>query len=163
MMVRSPAVAALLAALALGSAVGCAAARLPGTEIPSTPETRGVRDTLESYRVALEKRDAAAVLALAAPEYYDTAGTADPADDLDRATLEKHLPKDLAALEALKVTMTLRRVDLDEKGTTAQAEVFFEQFYRVQTPNGLVARRDADVQRFRLKRAGEKWLFLSGL
>lgn len=153
---------AVLAALALGTA-GCAGARLPGTEIQSTPETRAVSASLEAYRSALEKRDATAILALAAPDYFDNSGTPEPGDDVDRPRLEKQLPHDMTALESMKVNMTLRRIDVDEKAGTAEAEVFFEQFYRVQTPNGLVARRDADVQRFHLKRAGERWLFASGL
>jgi hypothetical protein len=159
---RTPALTAALLALALG-ATACAGARLPGTDIRSTPETRGVFDTLGAYRDALEKRDAGAVLALVAPDYYDPAGTPEPGDDLDRAGLELQLTKDLAALESIKVSMTLRRIDLDAERAGAQAEVFFEQYYKVHTPSGLVPRRDADVQRFRLKRVGERWLFVSGL
>jgi len=159
----TPASVTLLAAVVAGVG-GCAGARLPGTEIQSTPETRAISTALEAYRSALERRDAATILALAAPDYFDNAGTPDPNDDLDRAGLERQLPRDLTALDSLKVLMTLRRIDVNDKAGTAEAEVFFEQFYRVQTPNGLVARRDADVQRFHLRRVGEqRWLFASGL
>ena len=72
-------------ALATLAAVGCSPRRIPGTDIESTADTRAVYDVVQAYRQAMEKRDAAAVLALVAPNYYDTAGTPEPADDLDRA------------------------------------------------------------------------------
>ncbi|MFT3914827.1 MAG: hypothetical protein QM704_12140 [Anaeromyxobacteraceae bacterium] len=151
-----------LAALALALlAAACGPKRFPGTEIPDNDDTRGVVQALERYRDALQKRDAGAVLALASPDYFDNGGTPDPADDLDRAGLEVQLPRDLKGLEGYRVQFTLRRVDVLKE--TATAEVFFEQYYRVKTPNGEVPRRDADVHRFGLVRTQRGWLFASGL
>ena len=48
-------------------------------------------------------------------------------------------------------------------GDEAQAEIFFDSFYRVKTPTTQVPRRDSDVQRLKLKRIDNKWLFVSGL
>jgi len=152
---------AALVALALALLAACGIRRIPGTEIEDNAQNRAVRDAVEAYRAALEKQDAAAVLALAAPGYLDDAGTPEPGDDLDRHGLEAHLAKDLARLDGLKIELTLRRIDVD--GDAAIAEVFFEQFYRVVTPDGPVARRDSDVHRFRLNRLGGKWLFVAGL
>jgi ketosteroid isomerase-like protein len=151
----------LLTAFAVLSASACGPHRFPGTEIEDNADTRAVRATVEAYRIAMEKRDAAALLALTSPDYLDNAGTPEAKDDLDRKALETQLPKDLAGLEGLRVDLTLRRIDVKED--TAIAEVFFEQFYKVTTATGPVPRRDADVHRFRLKRTGGKWLFLSGL
>jgi ketosteroid isomerase-like protein len=151
----------LLAALAVLSAWACTPRRFPGTEIADNADTRAVAAAIEAYRAALEKRDAAGVLALATADYFDNGGTPEPADDLDRAGLEARLPKDLSAIEGVKLDFTLRRIEVD--GDAAVAEVFFEHYYRVTTPAGAVPRRDSDVHRFRLRRLGGKWLFAAGL
>lgn len=150
----------LLAVAALASAA-CAPRRIPGTEIPNTSENRAVQAVVEQYRVALEKRDAQAILALVAPTYYDTAGTPDPADDLDRAHLEASLKEDLAKTDSLRVEFTLRKIEVS--GDEAQAEVFFDTYYRVKTPQVAVPRRDSDVHRMRLKRIDQQWKFVAGL
>jgi len=153
---------ALACALAV-VAVACRTPNIPGTEVRDTPETRSVITVLEKYRAALQAKDAGAVLALASPAYLDTSGTPEPRDDLDWASLQLQLPRDLAGLENVQVEFTLRRVEV--QGNRAVAEVFFEQFYRVQTPGGAVPRRDSDVHRFVLARANEDapWQFVSGL
>jgi ketosteroid isomerase-like protein len=150
-----------LLALAAALASACGPHRLPGTEIPDTNDTRAISDTVERYRQALEKRDVDGILALVAPSYYDTAGTPDPADDLDRARLEAALREQLPKAESLKVDFTLRRIDVS--GDEAEAEIFFDSFYRVKTPTTQVPRRDSDVERLKLKRIDGKWLFVSGL
>jgi hypothetical protein len=150
---------ALLAVVAL--AAGCKPSLLPGTEIPSTSDTRAVYDVLQAYRTALEKRDPKAVLALVAPTYYDTAGTPEPGDDLDRAGLEASLAKDLPRTEGEKVDFTIRRIEVS--GDEAVAEIFYDSYYRVKTPNTMVPRRDSDVSRLRLRRLDGAWKFVSGL
>ena len=151
---------ALLALIALAAA-GCAPHRIPGTTIKSTGETRAIYDVVQSYRQAMEKRDAAAVLALVAPTYFDTAGTPDPADDLDRARLEATLAQDLARTEGVRVDFTVRKIETD--GDHAQVELFYESYYRVQTPAGAVPRRDSDVHRMMLQKLDGAWKFTSGL
>ncbi len=150
-----------LLALATLAAVGCSPPHIPGTDIKSTPDSRAVYDVVQAYRQAMEKRDAAAVLALVAPTYFDTAGTADPSDDLDRAKLEASLPQDLARAEGVKVDFTIRKIDV--QGDQAQAELFYDSYYRVQTPSGAIPRRDSDVHRMKLQRIEGAWKIVSGL
>ena len=150
---------ALLALAALAAA--CAPPRIPGTEIPSTPDTRAVYDTVMSYRAALERQDVPAILTLVSPAYYDTNGTPDPGDDLDRAGLEASLQKDLPRTEGLTVNIMVRKIDVT--GDDAQAEVFFENFYKVKTSTAAVPRRDSDLQLFKLHRIQGAWKFVSGL
>ncbi len=149
-----------LLALALGVALGCAPRFLPGTEIRDTPDTHAIANLLETYRQALEKRDVPAIMDLAAPNYFDNSGTPDPADDVDRAGLEKRL-QDLADVTALRVQFSVR--DIQAKGDKGTAEVFFDQYYRVSTPNGPVARHDADVHRMTVEKINGQWKFASGL
>ena len=51
--------------------------------------------------------------------------------------------------------MTVRRIDV--QGDTATAEIFYEDYYRVQTTSGAVPRRDADVHRLLLKKIDGQW------
>lgn len=151
---------AFVATLFLAS-LACSPRRIPGTEVRDSAENRAVYDVVQAYRQAMEKRDAAAVLALVAPDYRDTAGTADPSDDLDRARLEQTLPKDLARAEGLRVDFTVRRIDV--QGDSAEVELFYDQYYRVKTAGGEVPRRDSDVHRMKLERIGGVWRIAGGL
>jgi hypothetical protein len=151
----------VLVALAVLAAAGCSKPRIPETQIEDTPDTRAVIGVVQSYRQAMEKRDAAAVLALVAPTYFDTGGTNDPADDLDRAALEESLAKELARTEGVKLDFTVRKLEV--AGDEAQVEVFYDSYYRVQTAAGLRARRDSDVHRMKLQRVEGAWKFVAGL
>lgn len=150
-----------LLALATLAAVGCSPRNIPGTNIESTNDTRAVYDVVQTYRQAMEKRDAAAVLALVSPTYFDTAGTPDPSDDLDRAALEASLPKELARADGVKLDVTVRRIDV--AGDEAQAEIFYDSYYRVQTPGRVVPKRDSDVHRIKLQKIAGVWKITSGL
>jgi hypothetical protein len=109
----------------------------------------------------MEKLDAAAVLALVAPNYYDVAGTPDPVDDLDRARLEVALAGTLARAEGLRLSLTVRKIEV--QGDEARAEVFYDEYYRVKTPAAQIPRRDSDLHRMRLQKLGGAWKFVSGL
>lgn len=147
-------------ALLIALVLGCAPRLLPGTDIRDTPDTRAIANQLEAYRQAMEKRDPQAVMALVAPDYFDNSGTPDPSDDVDYAGLEKRL-QDLGQVKDLRLQLSVRGIEV--KGDKGQAEVFFDQFYRVNTPNGPVARHDADVHRMTFRKIDGKWLFTSGL
>ena len=149
----------LVAALALLAA--CAPRLIPGTDIKDTHENRAVYDVVRAYHQALERRDAPAILALVAPDYFDNAGTPDPSDDIDRARLEKTLPADLAKLEGVRLDVTMRGIQV--QGDTATAEVFYETYYRVETPAGPVPRRDSDVHQIHLRKIEGAWKITSGL
>jgi hypothetical protein len=150
--------AVLLAAL---GAMGCSARRIPGTQIEETPNTRAVYEVVQSYRQAMEKRDAEAVLALVSPAYFDTAGTNEPSDDLDRRGLEAALAKELSRTDGVKLEFTVRKIEV--VGDQAEAELFYDSYYRVQTPAGEVPRRDSDVHRMKLRKAGGAWKIVAGL
>lgn len=148
-----------LAGLAM---LACAPKRIPGTTIEDSADTRAVFEVVEAYRKAMEQRDAAAVLALVAPTYFDTAGTPGPADDLDRAQLEAALTQDLARTEALRLELTVRKIEV--KDGQAEAEVFYDAYYRVQTPSGTaVPKHDSDIHRMKLQKIEGDWKIVAGL
>jgi ketosteroid isomerase-like protein len=148
----------LLAAVA---ASACSTKRIPGTEIRDTKDNRAVYEVVDQYVHAMNKRDADAVLALVSPDYFDDAGTPDPSDDLDRDRLQKTLAQDLGRVETERLAVTLRKIEVTDG--TAYAEIFFDNYYRVQTPAGAIPRRDSDVHRIRLKKIDGQWKIYAGL
>lgn len=156
----TPRTVILAVAAALG-ATACSPRLLPGTQIEDRGENRAIYLVLGQYKAAMEKKDAAGVLALVAPDYYDNAGTPNPDDDKDAAGLAQTLPVDLAKLETVKVELTLRRITV--KDGEAEVEVFYDAWYRVKTPTSVVPRRDSDVHRMKLKKLDGSWRFTSGL
>ena len=149
-----------LLVLALAAA-GCAPSLIPGTQLKDTADNRAVYQVVQSYREAMDRRDAAAVLALVAPDYFDTAGTPAPEDDVNRALLEQRIPQDLSRVDAVKLEVTVRKISV--AGDRAEAEVFYDGWYRVKTPSGAVPRRDSDVHLMKLRKVDGRWLFTGGL
>ncbi len=143
------------------AAAACSPRLIPGTDVKDTKDNHAIYDVVAAYVKALNARDADGVLALVAPDYFDDAGTADPADDLDRGLLERSLRQDLGRVDSERLAVTIRKIETQDG--TGFAEIFYDNSYRVQTPNGPVARRDADVQRLRFKQEGGKWLIVAGL
>jgi hypothetical protein len=150
-------------ALLVAVAAACAPKLLPGTDVKETRDTRAIYDVIQQWVKSMNDRDAAGVLALVAPDYYDDAGTPDPSDDMDRGRLEKVLATDLARVEGSRLAVTIRRIDVDDHAGTATAELYYDSYYRVLTPSGSTPRRDADVYRLRLKRIDGSWKIISGL
>ncbi len=155
---RLPPLVALLATLAF---VGCAARRIPGTDIKDTPDTRAIIAVLESYRRAAEARDAGAVLALVSPKYFDDAGTPDPADDIDYQQLKKRISDDYQKITALRLDIAVKKVDVD--GDQAAAYVFYDEHYRIATNAGEVGKQASDSHRMVFVRESGAWRFASGL
>jgi hypothetical protein len=143
-------------------AAACGPRLLPGTDIPEDKDTRAVYDELLQYKAAMNARDAAAILALAAPDYFDNQGTPEPDDDVDRTILERQLPETLARIDAIRMDFTIRKIEI--RGDAAIAEVFYDNWYRVKTPDDkIVPRRDSDLNQIRFRRVGAKWLITGGL
>jgi ketosteroid isomerase-like protein len=155
---RLPALASVVVALALA---GCTPSLIPGTPVADTSDNRAVYAVVRAYAIALQAKDAPAVLALVASDYFDGAGTPTPEDDLDRAGLEKALPADLARVDSMKVDVTVKKIEVT--GETAIADLYYDAYFRVVTANGPVARRDNDLHEMRLKRVGKDWKIVSGL
>jgi len=149
----------LLPLLALLAA--CAPSRIPGTDVADSKENRAVYEVIRQYGEALRKRDAAAILLLVSPDYYDGSGTPDAADDVSREILVKHLAQDLSRVESVAVDMGVKRIDVN--GNEARAEVFYDAAYRVITPAGPVAKRPSDVAEMRFRRADGAWKITAGL
>lgn len=149
---------ALVLALTL---TACGARRISGTEIPDNRDTRAIVAVIDEYRKAVEARNAEAVLALVSSSYFDDAGTPDPADDLDREQLGRALPRHMQQLTSVRLGIGVKQVDV--KGDTATANVFYDGHYRVATAGGETAKQANDVAQMKFVRENGKWLIASGL
>ena len=82
-------------------------------------------------------------------------------EPLDAARLEQVLPADLGKLESLRVKVEVRGITVD--GDTALAEIWSDGWYRIQTPQGVVPRRDQDLHRMKLVRREGAWKIVAGM
>jgi ketosteroid isomerase-like protein len=150
----------IAAALLLLPAAGCAPRRIPGTEIRDTQETRAILAVMESYRRALEARDAAAIQGLVDRGFRDNAGTPDPEDDLTYDSLMKELPGRLAKLSDVRLDFTIKRIEVT--GATAQAVYFWNARYRMPKLNSK-PQLDSELEVMQFNRAGDGWKIVSGI
>lgn len=147
-------------ALLLLPAVACAPKRIPGTEIRDTEETRSILRVMESYRRALEARDAAAIQGLVDRDFRDNAGTPEPDDDLTYDSLMKELPARLAKLSDVRLDFTIKRIEV--RGATAQAVYFWNARYRMPKLNSKPL-LDSELEVMEFNRAGDGWKIVSGI
>ena len=147
--------------LATVTATGCGVRRIPGTEIPDNPDTRTIVGIIDAYRRAAERLDSAAVLALVSQKYFDDAGTPDPSDDIDYQQLQKRIADDFKNVSALRLDIAVKNVTVD--GNEAAAYVFYDEYYRIATKAGEVAKKANDTHRMRFLRENGSWRFVSGL
>jgi len=139
----------------------CAPRLLPGTSIQDTSETRPVYEVIRAYGDAMQRKDAAAVLALVAPDYFDSAGTPGPEDDMDRAALERSMATDLAKVDSFKLDLGVKKIEV--RGAEAFAEIFYDGYFRVVTAGGAVPKRESDLHRMQFRKVGKDWKIASGL
>jgi ketosteroid isomerase-like protein len=141
--------------------VACAPSRIPNTEVPDTRENRAVYEVIKQFGEALRKKDAAAILLLVAPDYFDGSGTPDPSDDVTRDILEKGLASDLSRVESVMLDMGVKKIEVN--GDEARAEVFYDAAFRILTPGGPVAKRPSDISQMRFKKLNGAWKITAGL
>lgn len=90
--------------------LGCGEKFIPNTDVEDTEENRKVIEYCEQYRIALEARDTARLLSMAADDYYEDGGSPSGHDDYDRAGLEQRLRERFQRVEAVRYDIRYRRV-----------------------------------------------------
>jgi hypothetical protein len=139
----------------------CGPRYIPGTQINDTQDTRAILEVMERYRSALEARDAKAIQALVSPNFRDNAGTEDPSDDLTAANLSQALPALFARMDAPRVELDVRRVDVKPDGW-ATVIYYWNASWRAP---GLMEKpqRDSELEQMILQREDGKWRIVSGI
>jgi hypothetical protein len=140
--------------------LGCTK-HIPGTEIDDNKDTRAIIDVIEKYRSASERRDPDGILALVSTTYFDDAGTPDPKDDLDYERLRQALGDDFRRLNAVKLELAVKKVNVE--GDKASAQLFYDGYFRITTPSGEVPKQDSDLHMMKFKREGSAWKVVTGL
>jgi len=141
---------------------GCATVNLiPGTKVPDSKANRELLDVCERYRHALEDRDAATLLSLAHPNYYEDSGTPKGDDDYGYEGLKEVLSKRLAALKTLRYSIEYRRVNI--VGHHAQIDIRYDASFQIATEMGDRWERKQNDKRIELENDGRRWLIIAGM
>jgi hypothetical protein len=158
--IRALPLAALLALpLAWG---GCATVTpIPGTTVADTRLNREIIEVCERYRHALEDRDAATLLALAHPQYYEDSGTPKGEDDYGYEGLKQVIATRLSALRSVRYNVEYR--DIAIRGNRAQVAIRYDASYQIATEMGDRWERKQNDKRLELENTSGRWLFIAGM
>ena len=154
----------LLALTLLAATVSaCAKDKLiPNTNVPDNKLNREILTVVEKYRRAMERLDAAGVLALVHPTYQDHAGTSEGHDDIDYSNLKELLKTRFKKTTKVRYRVEYRRVY--SKGRQAEVDAYIDATFVYKEPNANPRwRRLTDFNRFRLIKEGSNWRLVSGL
>ncbi len=100
-----------LVALAL---TGCAKTYIPNTDVEDTSPNRMVIAFCEQYRHAMEDRNAAQLLKLMSPGYFEDAGNTKNEDDADYEKIREFLTGDFLKTGGIRYEIRYRRVTFAE-------------------------------------------------
>jgi hypothetical protein len=161
-----------LVVLVLGAAA-CAkqnGGRIRGTRVPDNDVNRALIERLETYRQAVEARDAEALVLMASPEYWEDRGTVEAKDDYGFEGLRTVLASRFQLASEVRYSLRydkIRRVcpgDSFEAGCRAHVEVQIDASFTVNDAQGNATRRDKrDQNELVLVWTGDKWLITSGM
>jgi hypothetical protein len=142
--------------------VGCATINtIPGTKVADTKANRELLEVLERYRHAMEDRDAATLLSLAHPNYYEDSGTPLANDDYGYEGLKDVLSRRLSALRTLRYNIEYRRVNIT--GHHAQVDIRYDASFQLATEMGDRWERKQNDKRIELENDGRRWLIIAGM
>jgi len=156
----SPATALLLLLLPLAG-VGCARDVIPNTDVEDTSENREVIQFVERYRMAMEERNAGAMMSLASQSYFDDNGTPSGRDDVDYEGLQTQLSIFTAQVLDVRYEIRYRRVTYERERVFV--DFLYTGSFRVTTPEGERWSRRVSDNRLVLAREDGEFRILSGL
>lgn len=136
---------ALSVLVGLATIAGCATHYIPNTDVEDTDDNRKLVSFCERYRHAVETKDVATLLKLAAPSYYEDGGNADPADDIDYAGLKAYLTTKFQDATAIRYEIRYRRIAKEKE--LVYIDYTFSASYRIPGPKGDEWRRKVDDTR----------------
>lgn len=141
---------------------GCAHQLIPGTQVLDTPQTREIYDVVVKLRHCLQDRDAANLMTLISPAYFEDNGTPDPRDDYGYLELKERLVHD--SLDAAKeFVVSFQIFDIVIDGNIAHADVRYSSRTRLELPAGRLWDTNRDFDRIEFLREDGIWRITSGL
>lgn len=109
--------AAVLAAVSVLGATGCAPRMIPNTQIRDTADNRAILEVVRRYKQAFEAMDVAAITALASTRYHDAG------DNITYETLAEDLEKDFRHVKRAQLDLAVKRVEV--RGDTAWVDYLY--------------------------------------
>jgi len=153
--------ARLLLACATLLIAACTPRNIPGTQIPDTEDSRAILNVMERYRSAIEARDAKAIQQLVSKSFRDNGGTEDPQDDLTYDNLPQALPGLFSRLDAPRVDLDIRSVNVKKNGA-ATVIYYWNASFRV--PSLLESpQRDSELEQMVLQKEDGEWRIVTGI
>ena len=161
----------LLSTLAIAACSKQNGGRIRGTRVPANELNRALIERLETYRLAVEARDAEALVLMASPEdYYEDRGTVESSDDYGFEGLRTVLAGRFQLASEVRYSLRydkIRKVcpgDSLQPGCRAHVEVQIDASFTVNDAQGNTLRKDKrDQNELVLVWTGDKWMFVSGM
>ena len=152
----------LAALLALAAPLaGCSTHYIPNSDVPDNEENRRLMTFCEKYRKAVEQKDVATLLKLAAPNYYEDGGNVDASDDLDYAGLKGYLTTKFQDATAIRYEMRYRRVQKERD--LIYIDYTYSASYRIPGPKGDEWRRKVEDNRLELVPYQDDYRIVAGM
>jgi hypothetical protein len=152
----------LCACLALATPLaGCATHYIPNTDVEDNDENRKLIGFCERYRHAVEAKDIATLIKLAAPNYYEDGGNVDPTDDIDYAGLQQYLAGRFQDASSIRYEIRYRRVKKDRD--VIYVEYTYSASYRIPGSKGDEWRRKVEDNRLELVPYQDEYRIVSGM
>lgn len=130
-------------------ATGCTPKLIPNTSIRDTKENRAVTKFMDDYRNAIVSRSIPDIMALVSPDYLETSGTNEPADDYNYVQLQQKLEKTFSHVKEVNLHIHIQNVlNKDKKYNVFY---FYNQHSLVDLPSGEQWMAVNDVNRLVLK------------
>ncbi len=148
---------------------------IPGTKIPDNQVNRDIIEVIEQYRLAVERRDPAALLLMASEQYWEDGGTPTGSDDYGYDGLRNVLTTRFQQVS--DVRYSLRYVGVQRRcrpggdpetnsGCRAYVDVLIDASFTIVNAYGEPMRpdmRDQNQLVLEWSPEVERWLFLSGM
>lgn len=156
---------------------GCAskAQTIPGTNIPENRTNRAIIDTVEQYRLAVERKDTSALLLMASKRYWEDGGTPTGGDDYGYEGLREVLGTRFKNAEDIRYSLQYKNVvrrcpstedPSSNNGCRAYVDVLIDASFSIVNAHGQRVRpdmRDQNQLVLEWDPEAERWLFLSGM
>jgi hypothetical protein len=150
------------AVLALAAPIaGCVTHYIPNTDVDDTEENRKLIKFCERYRHAVELKDVATLLRMAAPNYYEDGGNVDAADDLDYAGLKAYLTSKYQDAVAIRYEIRYRRVV--KENDMVFVDYTYSASYRIPGSKGEEWRRKVEDNRLELVPFQDEYRITAGM
>ena len=134
---------------------------IPYTRVIDTPVNREVLKVVEAYRLAIERKDAPALLTMASPDYFEDSGTPQADDDYGYEGLKQVLARRLTQVEQIRYSLQYMKIEIRDK--IALVDVYIDGSFQIHTPQGMKWDRKQEPHRMELINDGKRWLFRRGM